>query len=185
MERRTDVKGLLLIVLAVAVVLMAVGYASLATTLTVKGTASIADANWDVKITSIAFDAANSLVSSSDSTQSFDPAEAAVGAGSTGAKFNVTLNKPGDYATYTIVVTNKGTIDAELDDITDLTTINAAAPTDIVFNVTPAVGNAAVLTAGATHTYTVQVGWKAEATEIDEENTSKTATIYFDYVQAN
>lgn len=185
MERKTDVKGLLIVVLCLVVCVFSFAYAALSTTLSVNGTASIADANWDVKITSIAFDSANSSVDIADSTQGFNPAESATGAGSTGVKFNVTLNQPGDYATYNVVVTNKGTIDAQLTQITDLTSINAAAPEDIQFTVTPAAGNASVLVPNATHTYTVRVEWLAAATEIDDTNTSKTAAIYFDYVQAN
>lgn len=185
MERKTDVKGILLVVLCCLVVLLGSAYAALATTLTVNGTASIADANWNVKITSIQFDATNSNVSTSDSTQALDPAEAAVGVGSTGAKFNVTLSEPGDYATYNIVVTNLGTINAKLLTLPELTTINTQAPEDIKFTVTPAAGNVGVLGANATHTYTVKVEWLASATNVDETNTTKTAILNFDYVQAS
>lgn len=184
MEKRKDVRNVMMVALVVAILIMAVGYAALSQRLTVNGTATIGDAQWKVRITDIAFDEANSTVTASDSTQSLDPAESATGEGSTGAKFDVTLGAPGDKAVYTVTIKNLGTIDAELDAITDLTEINAADPDDIKFTVTPAEGNAEKLTANATHTYTVTVEWVSTENQVMPEVTEKTATIHFDYVQA-
>lgn len=183
MEKKKDVRNVMMVALVVAILVMAVGYAALSQRLTVNATATIGDAKWKVRITDIQFDTNASNVTSSDSTQSLDPAETAVGEGSTGAKFDVTLGAPGDKAVYNITVTNLGTIKAELDTITDLTSINAAEPTDIVYTVTPAAGNSAVLEADGTHEYTVTVEWKSTSTEVPTV-TEKKATINFDYVQA-
>lgn len=184
MEVKKDYKGVLVFALILAIVFMSVGYAALSQRLTVTGTATVGDANWDVKITSIAFDAANSNITASNSETALDPEEEAVGAGSTGATFDVTLNAPGDKAVYTVVVTNKGTIPARLSEITNIATVNNADPKDIKFTVTPAAGNTDTLATNGTHTYTITASWDADSTVIPEPN-QKTATINFDYVQAN
>ena len=177
MEKKKDVRNVLMVALVFAIMVMAVGYAALAQRLTVNGKATIGDAKWKVRITDISFDAASSTISTGASTQSLDPAEAVVGEGSTGAKFDVTLGAPGDKAVYNITVTNLGTIEAEL------TTVNAADPTDIKFTVKAAEDNAATLVADATHKYTVTVEWLSTAEEVPTV-TEKTATINFDYEQA-
>ncbi len=183
-SKKRDYKPVLMFGLILAIVFMSVGYASLAQRLTINGTADIGDASWNVKIASITYDSTNSTVSADDSTQGFNPAETVEGAGSTGAEFNVTLFEPGDTAVYTVIVENKGTINATLDSITDLTSVNAAQPSDITYTITPAANNATTLTPADTHTYTVTVTWSADATDIPAV-TSKSATIYLDYVQAN
>lgn len=183
MEKKKDVRNVLMVALVFAIMVMAVGYAALAQRLTVNGKATIGDAKWKVRITDISFDETASNISTSASTQSLDPAEAAVGEGSTGAKFDVTLGAPGDKAVYNITVTNLGTIEAELKEITDLATVNAADPADIKFTVKAATDNAATLVADATHKYTVTVEWLSTAEEVPTV-TEKTATINFDYEQA-
>lgn len=183
MDKKKDFRNVMLVALVFAILVMAVGYAALSQRLTVNANASISDAKWKVRLTDISFDSANSSVSSTASEQSLDPAEAVEAEGSTGAKFNVTLAAPGDKAVYTVTVSNLGTIDAELDAITDLTVVNENEPTDIVYTVTESSANAAVLGAGETHTYTITVEWKAAATDLPEV-TEKQATIYFDYIQA-
>lgn len=181
MEKKKDYKGVLVFALVLAIVFMSVGYAALAQRLTVNGTATIGDANWDVKITKIEYDESNSTVDVSNSTHGLNPAEAVTGAGSTGAKFDVTLFKPGDKAVYKVTVSNLGTISAKLNEITNLATINSAEPTDITFNVSGAsVGEE--LADGTTQVFTITVEWNPAATEVPEE-TSKTAVINFDYVQ--
>lgn len=184
MEKRKDARNVLMVALVVAILIMSVGYAALSQRLTVNGTATIGDAQWKVRITDIAFDEANSNVTTDASTQSLDPAESATGEGSTGAKFNVTLGAPGDKAVYTVTVKNLGTIDAELDAVTDLTEINDADPADIKFTVIPADDNADILAADGTHTYTVIVEWISTQNQEVPTVTEKTATIHFDYVQA-
>lgn len=184
MEKKRDVRNVMMVALVVAILVMAVGYAALSQRLTVNGTATIGDAQWKVRITDIEFDEANSTVITDATTQSLDPAESATGEGSTGAKFDVTLGAPGDKAVYTITVKNLGTIEAELDAITDLTEINAADPDDIKFTVIPAEGNSDTLAADETHTYTVTVEWVSVEDQEVPTVTEKTATIYFDYVQA-
>lgn len=183
MEKKKDMRNVLLGVMVVALLVMTVGYAALSQNLTVNATASVADAKWKVRITDIAFDEDASTVSASDSTQALDPAESAEADGSTGAKFNVTLGAPGDKAVYVVTVSNLGTIEAELNQITDLTVVNAAEPEDIKFTITEDNDNTPILAANGTHKYTVTVEWLSDS-EVIPEVTEKSVTINFDYQQA-
>lgn len=174
MEKQTRKNKKFLIILVLLVLLgVAVGYAALSQTLTINGTAKI-DTEWNVVFTSITV-ADASGATQAESTPSKDS--------DTSVTFNVTLEKPGSYAEYTIVVENKGKIDAKLSAITDLATINSTEPTDIVYTITgPEVGSE--LAASGTATYTVRVEWASDSDEIPTVKT-KTATITLDYVQAD
>lgn len=171
-------KNLVIIVLLIAIVLMSVGYAALAQVLTINGTAKL-QANWDVEITNIAFDTTNSIGATNDS---------ATVTGTTQATFEATLEYPGAKAIYNVTVENKGTIDAVLDSITDLSTTNAAEPTNVVYTVSGVTAGTTKLASHATNTVTVSAEWVACDTEgctdeVPEENTKKTATINLNYVQ--
>lgn len=174
MEKQTKKDKKFLIILVLLVLLgVAVGYAALSQTLTINGTAKIAS-DWKVVFKSITL-ADSSGATQAESTPSKDS--------DTSVTFNVTLEKPGSYAEYTIVVENQGTIDAKLSAITDLATINATESKDIIYTITgPEVGSE--LAASASATYTVRVEWKADSEEIPTVKT-KTATITLDYVQAD
>lgn len=163
---------LLIIVLLLILLGLAIGYAALSQTLTINGTANI-DTEWNVKFDSITV-GSTSGATQAESTPSKDS--------DTSVTFNVTLDKPGAYAEYTVVVLNDGSIKAKLDSITDLTEINATAPTDIKYTITGAeVGDE--LEPDKTHTYTVRVEWLASSEEIPATKT-KTATIKLNYSQA-
>ena len=99
-------KKILIVVLSVLIVVMAVGYALLAQELTINGSASI-DSTWRVEITDIKevskVGEANTI--STDYT-------------ATTASFSNVLVHPGDKITYEITVTNKGSLDAVLEDYT-------------------------------------------------------------------
>lgn len=183
MEKKRDMRNGLLGLMVVALLVMTVGYAALSQNLKVDATASVADAKWKVRITDIEFDETASTVSTDATEQSLNPAEAVQNDGSTGAKFDVNLGAPGDKAVYVVTVTNLGTIAAELNQITDLTSINNAEPTDIKFTVTEAEDNNPILAANGTHKYIVTVEWLATSESVPEV-TEKTVTINFDYQQA-
>src|SRR5574344_1112129 len=116
-------KNLIIGGLLAAIVLMSVGYAALAQTLTINGTANI-DATWDVQVTGIT---EGTLVGATTQTTNFD---------TTSATFNVNLAYPGATATYNVAIENKGSIDAKLDSITGLTAANDALPEEIQYTVT-------------------------------------------------
>lgn len=173
MEKQTKKDYKLLIILILIVLLgVAVGYAALSQKLTINGTANISS-EWNVKFKSI----------TAKTIQGATEAEATPSKDSdTSVTFEVTLEKPGSYAEYEVVVENAGTLKAKLKSITDLATVNVAEPTDIKYTVTgPEVDS--ILESGKTATYTVKVEWLSTSEEIPTVK-SKTATIELNYEQA-
>lgn len=164
-------KNLLLIILLIAILGMAVGYAALSQILTINGTANIS-ADWDVKITKIV---------EGTLTGATSKVEPSVGADNLSATFNVDLAYPGASATYIVTVANEGTIDAKLESVDGIATANAAEPTVVTYSI-DAVANDA-LAASATKDYTVTVTWDASDDTIPA-TTTKTATITLNYIQA-
>ena len=115
-------KTFTIIALAVAILLIGIGYAALQQNLIINGTANIGDAKWDVKITNIEATSLNgaSLVEEEGVTNpSFTD---------TSATFNVDLEYPGASAEFAVTVTNAGSIDAILNSITGVEAANSAAP---------------------------------------------------------
>lgn len=166
-------RKLLAIIILLVLLGIAIGYAALSQTLTIEGTANISS-EWNVQFTSITL---------SDSSGATDAEGSPSLSGTTKAIFNVTLDKPGSYAEYKVVVENKGSINAKLESITDLTAINNTEPTDIKFTITGPAADSA-LNSKATAEYTVRVEWLSTSTEIPETKT-KTAEIELNYVQAD
>ena len=100
-----DKKKIAIGFLCTLILMMAIGYALLAQRLSITGTSSITS-NWQVEITNIR-EKEKSVGATTNSTNYT----------STTASFNTSLTSPGDYATYEVTVTNKGTLDAVLESI--------------------------------------------------------------------
>ena len=164
---KTKNKNLLLVILLIAVVGMAIGYAALSQQLVINGTANITT-EWDVHIKNITASAGNATTGAQDKTP---PSFTA-----TSATFDVDLAYPGASATYTVTVENGGTIAAKLQEVTGVDTANAAYTIDAQANDS--------LGSKSTKDYTVTVTWDKQATEIPNTKT-KTATITLNYVQAD
>lgn len=163
-------KSIVICALLVAIVAMAIGYATLSQDLIITGTANI-DADWNVKITGIeagTLDRATSgEIDYTDTTATFD----------------VTLTEPGASATYNISIANAGKIDAVLTSIEGIEEANADAPTDLIFSISGVeVGDELPANTG-TDTAVVTVTWDSDSEEIPETK-SKTATITLIYEQA-
>ena len=168
--------------LLVAIMVMSVGYALLAQTLTINGTGKI-DAHWDVHfLNDIAGTFEKASNSKNDGGQEILPTSSGVT-----ATFSADLNEPGAKATYTVTIKNAGTIDARLQEITDLTAKNAETPAEITFSVS-GVNVGDTLKAGESAVVTVVVEWPND--NADEEQSeldltvSKTVAIALKYVQA-
>ncbi len=158
--------------LPIAIVLISfasVAYASFASTLTINGTGT-ATGNWDVRIISIT---ATGQVGATD--------QVAPSFTTTSATFNVGLGYPGATSSYQVAIKNQGNINAKLSTITDLTTLNAAAPAYLTYSITGVAVND-TLAPNATATATVTVVWAASATT-NPSGASKAATINFNYIQ--
>lgn len=150
--------------------LASIAYAAFSQSLVVNGTGTTTG-NWDVKITGIT-NSASTGATQVNGTPSFT---------ATSATFNANLAYPGASATYQITVSNQGNINAKLDSISDIATINAATPTDIKYTVTGVTAGTTTLAAGTTNVITVKVEWLATSTMTT--NASKSATITFNYIQ--
>ena len=93
--------------LCAVVVLMGIGYAAFASQLNITGTSNITS-NWDVRITNIE----SELNGATDLEEpTYDNTNGMY------ASFHTGLQKPGDYALYTITIENSGDIDARIEKI--------------------------------------------------------------------
>ena len=170
--------------LFVAILVMAVGYAALAASLTINGTATTGDATWKIEFESIT---KNTSLSTADAVEVAEPT-----ASGTAATFSVKLPKPGSKIVYDLVVENKGSIDATLKQITGVEALNSAAPTAITYKVDRLDGaNGSVTTSTGDldnttgkHYFRVTVEWPSVDNQtIPTGETTKTGTISLDYVQ--
>ena len=171
MNKKHEKKNILIGVLLAAVVLMSVGYAALASQLDINGTSAISS-KWDVKFTSMTDGVAVGTATNKK------PAAFT----STTATFDVELVSPGDSMTYDIVVSNAGTLDAELDSIVGLPT---SVPTDAIKYTVTGVSEGDVLAAGNTTTITVKVEYDSSVdAQPTAEQLSKTLSVTLNYVQS-
>lgn len=166
MGQKRDQKNILIGVLLVAIVVMAVGYATFATSLTIGGTASISG-SWNVAITGI--EVADKSAGASSTTNTYT---------GTTATFAASLKAPTDYIEYTVTIKNAGTIDATLDEITQV--IAEGGSEAITYTVTAPEADS-VLTAGTETTVKVKASYNDVASA--PAVTTKSLTITLDYVQ--
>lgn len=183
MKNETKRNGIIIGALLITIALMTIGYAALATQLTINGTASTGDAKWDISFLSIA---KNETLSSAEAVENEEPSAAG-----TAASFNVTLPKPGTKMVYDLVVQNAGTIDAVYKSVEGVDEANAMEPTQIVYTVErldAADGSAVtgegdlVATTGKNY-FRVTVEWPSTSEEVPTETVAKTGTIYLNYEQ--
>ena len=183
MRNETKRNGIIIGALLITIALMTIGYAALATQLTINGTASTGDATWAISFLSIA---KNETLSTADAVEVADPT-----ATGTAATFNVKLPKPGSKMVYDLVVQNTGTIDATFQEVTGVDELNKAAPTQITYKVerldsangSPVEGTGDLLNTTGKNYFRVTIEWPATSEVVPTETTSKTGTIYLDYVQ--
>ncbi len=183
MRNETKRNGIIIGALLVTIALMTIGYAALATQLTINGTASTGDASWDISFLSIT---KNTALSTTDAVEVEEPT-----ASGTAATFNVKLPAPGSKMVYDLVVQNTGTIDATFNEISGVDELNKAAPTQITYKVdrldsengSVVQGTGDLLNTTGKNYFRVTIEWPATSTEVPTETTSKTGTIYLNYEQ--
>lgn len=169
-------KTFTIVALAVAILLIGVGYAYLQQNLVINGTANIKEASWKVEITNITNTALNGATLTELENDATNPSFTA-----TSATFAVDLTVPGAYAEFDVTIKNNGSINALLNSISGVDTANAATPTQIQFEVTGVTAGTTTLNANQTNTAHVKVWWEGDT--LLEEDASKTATITLNYVQ--
>ena len=160
-------KNNIVITFLIAIVcIMAISYAAFSTTLNINGTANI-DSNWDIKITDVI---TKNIVG--DATKAFEPVVS-----DTSATFKTNLVSPDDSMTYTVTVTNNGTVDAKVGSIEMTESQNPA----IVFS-TSGINENDLLKAGESQKYDVTIAYNSNITSQPSE-LSGTLTVKLNYVQ--
>ena len=107
MKKDKGLQTVVISILAIAVLVMSVGFASYAQNLNISGTATFAGAKWDVHFDTSSFNETGTITSSPAATIS-----------TTDITYNVALAGPGDEYTFDVDVVNNGTFDASLSSIT-------------------------------------------------------------------
>ena len=160
----------ILIMMFALVVIMGIGFAAYSQQLTIKDTSSI-DSNWDIYISKVT---------------PGTPVGGATGTGApdekikTQANLTTDLKYPGDSITYTIDVTNGGTVDAEVKKV-ELKPLKEN--TVIKYSIIDE-ANVQYLNAGETKQFKVKVEYDPTKTgTAKEEEKSNTLTLTIDYVQ--
>lgn len=175
--------GIIIGALLITIALMTVGYAALATQLTINGTASTGDASWNIEYASIT---KNTTLSTADAVENNAPT-----ASGTAATFDVNLPAPGAKIVYDLVVQNTGTIDATFTDVTGIDELNAAEPTAIVYSIdrldgengNVVTGSGDLLNSTGKNYFRVTIEWPSASETVPTGTTSKTGTINLNYVQ--
>ena len=177
MKKKSNRKFVLL-VLALLLFTITVGYAALSTTLNINGTSKINNATWDVHF-------ANLEVTSG----SVSATKAATIDSATEIDYNVELIKPGDFYEFTVDVTNTGTIDAKLGEAPILSGVSAEQDVYTNYTVTysddTAINANDKLAAGATKKLKVRVEFDRNITNSQLPTEAQTLDLKFamNYVQ--
>lgn len=174
MRKNTNKNSVIISCLVVAIIAMSVGYAALAEQLTINGTAGTGNASWAIAFQSIT---KNESLTTAGVNEVSEPT-----ASGTSATFNVTFDYPGSKIVYDVVVKNGGTIDAVYEGMSGIDEANNASPTEIQYKVEKTDTDNELLSNG-TDTYRITIEWPESSQTIDKNNTSKQATIHFDYAQ--
>ena len=149
MKKKSNRKFVLL-VLALLLLTITVGYATLSTTLEIKGTSKINNAAWNVHFANLNVtegSVAATKVASIDTT-------------TTTIDYDVNLTKPGDFYEFTVDVTNTGSINAKLSAMPTLSGVSTEQDVYTNYTVTysdcKAIGANDKLAAGETKTLKVK-----------------------------
>lgn len=182
MRKERNIQSLAIIALAVALVVMSIGYATYTQNLKINGEATFTASKWDVHFNTATFNdtASNVTVTSKD-------------VGNTTITYEVNLKKPGDTYTFEVDAKNFGTIDAVMQKV-NMSGLTEAQKKYITYEVsyngtkytetTPGLSEA--LPAGESHKVLVTVKYElpANASELPQTDTTVTLTASFDYVDA-
>ena len=107
MHRENKKRKIIIFSLVGILLLMAVGYSAFKTNLNITGTSNITSV-WDVRITNVKIKETSGLAENVGDLDSYTNLE---------ANMEANFYEPGDYITYTVTVSNQGTLDAMLDSV--------------------------------------------------------------------
>lgn len=157
------------------VVLMAIGYAAFASVLEINGTATITS-KWDIHLESIRTSSITGTASDVPYDETLNPDGTRING--TTAIFKTNLVSPSDSVTYSIVITNGGTLDASLDNINTVAGDNSA----IIYSIS-GIDEGDVIKAGESKNLLVTVTYNSNVTS-QPEKLSSTLTVTLNFVQA-
>ena len=166
MRKEKGVQNIVIVVLAVAILVMSVGFALYSQNLNITGHATFEKAKWDVH-----FDTGTNNANFNE-TSTIKASSKTIA--NTSIEYTVTLPKPGDSYSFTIPVKNFGTIDAKLTSIT-MSTLTEAQAKFITYKLSYAgtdytqttTGLSDVLAAGASKNVVVTVTYNLPANAED------------------
>lgn len=107
MEKKKNGQLIIIGVLAVAILFMSIGFAAYSQTLNIDGEVTVQPATWSVHWDTASFTTAQNSVQVTTTQLT-----------NTDISFTATLEKPGDFAKFTVNAVNDGTFDANLDALT-------------------------------------------------------------------
>lgn len=165
MSKQRNVRTGIIFGLCALVLCMGVGFAYMSQQLNISGTANVADAKWDVNITSIT---AGTPVQGATNIETPKGDASITDLGKT-ANFEVNLYAPGDALTYTVTVTNSGTIPAKVDEVTEnpkYSTTAAETVAPIKFSYDNTIIGKKLAANGGTATMTVTIEYDKNATAL-------------------
>ena len=183
MRREKSLQTITIVVLAVAILAMSVGFAVYEQNLTINGTATFNKAVWDVHFDTSSFSETSEIKATEKSV------------GNNAITYSVTLPKPGSTYSFNVNAKNYGTIDAKLTGITlsGLTTEQqkyitySVSYAGTVYNQTTTGLNVS-LPAGESSTaaiiVTVNYVYPEEASDLPSSDQTVNLTAAFDYTDA-
>lgn len=179
MKKENGLQNIVIVMLAVAIVAMSVGFALYSQTLNINGTATFKASKWDVHFNTGTF-AETSTIKASNKTVA-----------DTVITYEVTLEKPGDTYSFDVDVKNFGTIDAILRKIT-LAGLTAEEAKYVTYTVnyngqdyTATADTNVELPHGQSHKVTVTVSYVLPTSAADlptEDHIKTNLTVALDYV---
>ena len=179
-EKRRDNNKYLLIILLLLITI-SIGFATMSTTLKIRGTGVISEMRWDVHF--------ENITERSDSATIVEPAT--ILGNTTDVEYSVVLLKPGSYYEFDVNIVNGGTIDAKLANTPSLTGITAAQDVYTNYTVTYVDGSAIsendVIAAGASRTIRVRIEIERDLqpNQLPTSNQQLDLQVDLDYIQAD
>ena len=176
MEKERRTKALVVVVLLIVVAGLTVAFAALSTTLNINGTAYLDAAKWGIRFENLSSPTRVGKATTTG-TAKIEESKAAEITG-----MNVSLSIPGDKVTYTVDLVNKGTINAEIDNI-EKTVLTSEQQRYLTFKVTDKDGREVsegdILSAGETKKITITIEFIKDLTK--EDLPKQTSTISLSY----
>lgn len=184
MRKEIGLQNLIIVVLAIAVLAMSVGFATYSANLQINGTATFSKALWDVHFDTGSYNETSTIKSTNHTV------------GDNSVSYTVTLPSPGSTYSFEINAKNYGTIGAKLKKIT-MTGLTEQQQKFITYTVnyagtdytttTDNIGTAlpAGTSSTAKITVTVSYVYPAEAADLPSADQEVTLSAVFDYVDEN